>query len=315
LSDIAENKINKNENGIILIKNLTKDYGNKRGVFDVTLTVKKGECVGLVGANGAGKTTMLRSIMGFIKPTGGKVEVYGLDSWADAEKVKRYIGYVPGEIAFPDIGSGAVFIKSQAELLGVADLTYAKELVRILQIDLSADLKRMSKGMKQKTALVEALMNNAEILIMDEPSTGLDPLMRISFIDVIQSERKKGKTILMSSHLYGEVEQLCDRVVLIYNGRIEEIVEVEKIVNRSTAEYKIEFTNENDYSRFKQMEYNIIRDQQDYFQVTVEIAKNETKLLFEALKGLKLKFLTENSYTLEKHFKQTLSRYRKEIEI
>jgi len=311
--DIHENKANENE--IILIKNLTKDYGRGRGIFDVNLSVKKGECLGLVGANGAGKTTLIRSIMGFIKPKGGKVLIHGLDSWNDAEKVKRYIGYVPGEIAFPDIGSGTVFIKSQAEFLGVIDLSYAKELVRILQIDLSADLKRMSKGMKQKTALVEALMNNAEILIMDEPSTGLDPLMRISFIDVIQSERKKGKTILMSSHLYEEVEQLCDRAALIYNGRIEEIVEVDKIVNRPETEYKIEFTNENDYLRFKQMGYNIIRDQRDYFQVTVEIAKTETKSLFDVLKELKVKFLTENRYTLEKHFKQTLSKYRKEIDI
>ena len=300
---------------IITIKNLTKDYGRGRGIFDVNLSIEKGECLGLIGANGAGKTTLIRSIMGFIKPSGGKVSIHGLDSWDDAEKVKRYIGYVPGEIAFPDIGSGTVFIKSQAEFLGVKDLAYAKELVRILQIDLSADLKRMSKGMKQKTALVEALMNNAEILIMDEPSTGLDPLMRVSFIEVIQAERKKGKTILMSSHLYEEVEQLCDRVALMYNGRIEEIVEVDKIANRPETEYKIEFTDENDYLRFKQLGYNIIRDQRDFFQVTVEIAKTETKSLFEDLKGTKVKFLTENRHTLEKHFKQTLSKYRKEIDI
>jgi ABC-2 type transport system ATP-binding protein len=311
MSEIFESKSDE----IISVENLTKDYGHGRGVFDVNLTIKKGECLGLVGANGAGKTTLIRSIMGFIKPTGGNVSIHGLDSWNDAEKAKRYIGYVPGEIAFPDIGSGTAFIKSQAELLGLADLTYAKELVRILQIDLSADLKRMSKGMKQKSALVEALMNNAEILIMDEPSTGLDPLMRVSFIDVIQAERKKGKTILMSSHLYEEVEQLCDRVAFLYNGQIEEIVEVNKIINPPDAEYKIEFTNKNDYNRFKRMGYKIIRDQQEYYQVTVEIAKSATKQLFDSLKAFKLKFLTENTYTLERHFKQTLSKYRKEIKL
>ena len=300
---------------VISVKNLTKDYGHGRGVFDMNLSIRQGECLGIVGANGAGKTTLIRSIMGFIKPKSGKVTVHGLDSWNDAEKVKRFIGYVPGEIAFPDIGSGTVFIKSQAEFLGVTDLAYAKELVSVLQIDLSADMKRMSKGMKQKTALVEALMNNAEILIMDEPSTGLDPLMRISFIDVIQAERKKGKTILMSSHLYEEVEQLCDRVALIYNGRIEEIAEVDKIVNRPETEYKIEFTNESDYLRFKKMGYKIVRDQQEYFQVTAEIAKTGAKQLFESLKGLNVKFFAENSYTLERYFKQTLSKYREEIEI
>jgi len=302
MSRSQENKTNE----IISVENLTKDYGHGRGIFDVNLSIRKGECLGLVGANGAGKTTLIRSIMGFIKPTSGKVLVHGLDSWNDASTVKRYVGYVPGEIAFPDIGSGTVFIKSQAEFLGVADLSYARELVRILQIDLSAGLKRMSKGMKQKTALVEALMNNAEILIMDEPSTGLDPLMRLSFIDVIQAERKKGKTILMSSHLYGEVEQLCDRVALIYNGRIAEIAEVDKIVNRPDTEYKIEFVNESDYLRFKKTGFKIVRDQRQYFQVTVEIAKTASKQLFESLKGLKIKFISENSYSLERHFKNTL---------
>ena len=301
--------------GIVTVEKLTKDYGRGRGIFDMDLSIKQGESLGLVGANGAGKTTLIRSIMGFIKPKSGKALVHGLDSWGDAEKVKRFIGYVPGEIAFPDIGSGTVFIKSQAEFLGVEDLKFAKELVRILQIDLSADLKRMSKGMKQKTALVEALMNDAEILIMDEPSTGLDPLMRLSFIDVIQAQRKKGKTILMSSHLYEEVEQLCDRVALLYNGRIEEIVDVDKIKNRPDTEYKIEFNNESDYLRFEQMGYKIIREQKEYYQVTIEIEKAAVMQLFESLRDLSVKFLTENSYTVERHFKQTLSKYRKEIEI
>lgn len=303
---------NKYGPGIIVAENLTKDYGGGRGVFNANLTLNKGECLGLVGANGAGKTTLIRSIMGFIKPTSGSVRVCGLDAWADAEKIKRFIGYVPGEIAFPDIGSGTDFIRSQAELLRLKDLTYAKELVKILQIDLSADLKRMSKGMKQKTALVEALMSNSEILIMDEPSTGLDPLMRISFIEVIQRERKRGKTILMSSHLYNEVEQLCDRVALIYNGRIEEVVEVGKIINNTETEYKIEFTDKSDYSRFKALGYKIIRDQEQYSQLTVEISKADIRRLLNSLKGMRVKFLTENAYTLESHFKKTLSKYLKE---
>lgn len=300
---------------LIILKNLTKDYGSGRGIFDINLTVKKGECLGLVGANGAGKTTLIRSIMGFVQPTGGSASVYGFDAWKSPEKIKKHVGYVPGEIAFPDLGSGTVFIKNQAEFLGVMDLTYAKELVRILQIDLSADLKRMSKGMKQKTALVEALMNNAEILIMDEPSTGLDPLMRISFVDVIQKERQKGKTILMSSHLYGEVEQLCDRVALIHNGRIEEVVQMQKILANPDTEYKIEFVKEDEYRKFKEKGYVITRDQPEYFQVTVQIKKTEAEKLLQALVGLEVKFITENEYTLEKHFKKTLSKYKKEIQI
>ncbi len=297
---------------IISVNNLTKDYGGGRGIFNINITVNKGESLGLVGANGAGKTTLIRNIMGFIKPTDGSILVNGMDAWKESHKIKKHIGYVPGEIAFPDIGSGTNFIRSQAEFLGVSDLSYAKELVHILQIDLSANLKRMSKGMKQKTALVEALMNNAEILIMDEPSTGLDPLMRLSFIDVVQKERKKGKTIVMSSHLYSEIEQLCDRVALIYDGRIVDVADVKLIKNRPEKEFKIEFNNQKDYITFKKMNYKIVRDQEKYFQVTIEVSKDKINNLFKDLQQFNVKFLAEVEYTLEKYFKNVLTAWKKE---
>jgi len=298
---------------VISVSSLTKDYGRGRGVFGIDLCVNKGECVGLVGANGAGKTTLIRSIMGFVRSDSGAAFVQGLNSWKSTHEIKRHVGYVPGEIAFPDLGSGTAFIRSQAEFLGLTDLSYAKELIKILQIDLSADLKRMSKGMKQETALVAALMNDAEILIMDEPSTGLDPLMRTSFVEVIQNERKKGKTILMSSHLYGEVEQLCDRVALVREGRIEEIAVTEEVLGRADTEYKIEFLREEDYLAFKEKGYKILRDQPQYFQVTVSAEKSAAGRLLGDLDGLKVKFIAENEYTLERHFQRTLSKYKREI--
>ena len=149
----------------IEIKDLTKDYGSGRGVFDINLTIKKGEMVGFVGTNGSGKTTTIRSLMGFIKPTNGHVYVNGLESWENASEISKHIGYVPGEIAFPDLPTGTAFLKSQAEYFNLKDMSYANELVSRLQLDPRANLKRMSKGMKQKTALVAALMNNADILI------------------------------------------------------------------------------------------------------------------------------------------------------
>ena len=129
-------------NEVIKIEHLTKDYGQGRGVFDLDFDIKKGEMFGFVGANGAGKTTTIRQIMGFLKPDAGKVTVCGLDSWNEAEKTKKYIGYVPGEIAFPDLPTGTEFIKSQAEFLGVKDLSYANYLIEKLQLDPSANLKR-----------------------------------------------------------------------------------------------------------------------------------------------------------------------------
>ena len=297
---------------IIKIENLTKDYGDGRGVFNLNFSIKKGEMFGFVGANGAGKTTTIRQIMGFLKPDEGRVTVCGLDAWEEADKTKKYIGYVPGEIAFPDLPSGTAFIKSQAGFLGVKDLSYANSLIKKLQLDPSANLKRMSKGMKQKTAIVVALLADPEILILDEPTTGLDPLMRVAFMDVVAQEKQKGRTILISSHLYEELEKNCDRVALIDKGRIVDIADMNEIKNRPISDYKIEFNKKADYDKFKSMGYDIIRDQKEYSQVTVSIKKENINKLFEDLTQFDVKFIAEVPYTLEKHFKQKLEEFKKE---
>lgn len=294
----------------IEIKDLTKDYGMRRGVFDINLDIYKGEMMGFVGSNGAGKTTTIRNIMGFLKPDKGKVTIFGLDSWDDSEKTKKYIGYIPGEIAFPDLKTGTDFIKSQAEFLGLEDLSYANYLIEKLQLDPKATLKRMSKGMKQKTAIVVALMANPDILILDEPTTGLDPLMRVSFLEILQEEKNKGKTILISSHLYEELEHTCDRVALINKGHILDIADMDKIRNREKSDYKIEFNNKNDYNDFKKLGYNIIRDQEKYNQVTISIEKENLNKLFSNLTMFDVKFITEVKYTLEKHFNEIIAKAR-----
>lgn len=181
---------------VIETKQLTKDYGNGRGVFDLDLSIRKGEMVGYVGTNGSGKTTTIRHIMGFLKPTSGAAYVEGLSSWEHASEIVKKIGYVPGEIAFPDLKTGIDFLKCQADFLGLTDMSYVNELIERLQLDPRANLKRMSKGMKQKTALVAALMNDAPIIILDEPTTGLDPLMRATFLILSRKSTKREKRFL-----------------------------------------------------------------------------------------------------------------------
>lgn len=291
---------------MIKIENLTKDYGEGRGNFDIFLNIQKGETFGLVGANGAGKTTLIRQIMGFLKPNSGNIKVCELDAWKESYLTKQYIGYVPGEIAFPDLKTGNEFIKSQAEFLKLKDMSYARELIHKLQLDTSANLKRMSKGMKQKTALVVALMNNPEIIILDEASTGLDPLMRVTFLDIIAKEKKKGKTIIMSSHLYEELERSCDKVALLNNGRIVNITNLDEIKNRPVSDYKIEFLKKQEYEEFKKLKYKIIRDQVQYNQVTIRIEKKIISKLFQDLTQYDLKFISEIKYTLQKHFYQII---------
>ena len=291
---------------VVEIKNLTKDYGDGRGVFDINLQIRKGEMMGFVGTNGSGKTTTIRSIMGFIKPTSGGAYVYGKEAWKHSSEYIKEIGYVAGEIGFPDLPSGTSFLKSQAEFLGRKDLSYANEVIKKLQLDPRANLKRMSKGMKQKTALVAALMNDANILILDEPTTGLDPLMRIEFLDIIKEEHRKGKTIFMSSHMFNEVEETCDRVALIDKGKIVEVVEMNDIRNRPIKDFKVEFNNQSDYEKFKKLRYKIIRDQKQYNQVTVALKNEEIGKLFADLKKFDVKFISEVKYTLEKHFREVL---------
>lgn len=296
----------KQEN-LIEIKNLTKDYGDNRGVFDINLSINKGEMVGFVGTNGSGKTTTIRSILGFIKPTSGEVYVNGMEAWTHQAEIAGIVGYVPGEIAFPDLKTGVVFLKSQADYKGITNLDYADELISKLQLDPKANLKRMSKGMKQKTAIVAALMADAPIIILDEPSTGLDPLMRDVFLEIIKKEHKKGKTIFMSSHMFNEMEQTCDKVALIANGKIVDIADMNAIRNRPVTDFKIEFQDEESFLKFKESGFHIIRTQKQYNQYTVRVKKTEINDLFKSLEKLKLKFIAEVKYTLEKHFSQFIT--------
>ncbi len=291
----------------IKLTNLTKDYGSGRGIFDLDLEIDEGETVGFVGTNGSGKTTTIRSILGFIKPTSGTAEVNGLESWRHSSEIVKNIGYVPGEIAFPDLSTGTAFLKSQAEFLSVKDMTRCDELIKRLQLDPRANLKRMSKGMKQKTAIVAAFMSSPDIYLLDEPTTGLDPLMRDSFLDIVREEQKKGKTVLMSSHMFEELEPLCDRVALISDGKIVDIADMKKIRKPETREYKIEFFKKTEYQNFKKEGFLIVRDQPEYNQLTVRIDSKDINTLFNKLTAYGVRLITEVKYNLEKYFKTNLN--------
>lgn len=291
---------------VIEVKNLTKDYGYSKGVFDINLKIDEGEVVGFVGTNGSGKTTTIRSVLGFIKPTSGEASVNGLNSWEHSSEIVKNVGYVPGEIAFPDLKTGVEFLKSQKEFLKMDNMDYANELIERLQLDPRANLKRMSKGMKQKTALVAALMNNAPIIILDEPTTGLDPLMRSTFLDIIKEEHKKGKTIFMSSHNFEELEDTCDKVALISDGHIIDVCDMSLINDPIVKEFKIEFYTKEDYKKFLNDGFTVIRTQDVYNQATVKINTKDTAKLIMSLKNYNIKFISEIPYTLEKHFNEVL---------
>lgn len=214
---------------VIEINHITKDYGKGRGVFDVSFSVEKGEVLGFLGPNGAGKTTTIRQLMGFIKPDSGSVSILGMDCFDRADEIEKNLGYLPGEIAFIDSMDGMEFIRFVAKMKKMKDLGRARELMDMFELEPSGKLKKMSKGMKQKIGIVCAFMQDTQILILDEPSSGLDPLMQNRFVELILSEKKRGKTILMSSHMFEEIERTCDRAAIIRNGKLVAVEEMERL--------------------------------------------------------------------------------------
>ena len=298
---------------IIEVKNLTKDYGDGHGIFDLNFSIKKGEVFGFVGTNGSGKTTTIRHLMGFLKAQSGECLINGYNCWSDATEIKKYVSYVPGEIAFPDLKTGTEFLKVQAEMLGLKNMDRANYLCQKLQLDTSANLKRMSKGMKQKTAIVAAFMADKEILILDEPTTGLDPLMRETFLDLIKEEKEKGKTIFMSSHLFNELEDTCDKVALINKGKIIDIISLDDIDNLPTKTYKIEFNNVEDYKKFIKLKYEILETKPQYNQVTIKIENEQINRLLRQLTKYSLKFIAEIKFSLEEYFRGVLKK-NKEVQ-
>ena len=290
------------------IKHLTKDYKKGRGVFDISLEIEKGEVYGFVGVNGAGKTTTIRHMMGFIKPDEGSVTIQGLNATKSSAEVKRYVSYIPGEINFPGNTSGEEFLKEQIYLSGRGSWVRAKELSEQLQLDVTANLHSMSKGMKQKTAIVSALASDADILIMDEPTTGLDPLMRDVFIDLLKEEKEKGKTIFMSSHIFQEVEEVCDRVAVIQEGKIIEVVNMKNIRYNKNKEYRMEFKTEEDFKRFIGLGYQISKVKAADLQIFVQIHDEHINELIQTLKDFDLVYFKE----IKAHFEDYIAQVFKE---
>ncbi len=287
---------------VIKATNLTKDYGLGRGIFDMNFEIKKGEMIGFVGSNGAGKTTTIRHIMGFLKPTSGSITINGLECHEHESEIAKLIGYVPGEIAFPDLKNGITFLKLQAELYGLKDFSKANYLIQKLALDPNASLKRMSKGMKQKTALVAALMNDPEIIILDEPTTGLDPLMRDEFLSIIEEEHKKGKTIFMSTHLYEEVEATCDRVALIDKGKIIDLVEISKISDPDIQTFYVEMSSENDAEDILKKSPFKVQRTSSKTKLEFKIQRENASEFLKVLSNYPIVSIVENHDTLQNYF-------------
>jgi ABC-2 type transport system ATP-binding protein len=223
---------------VIVTERLTKSYGKHRGIIEVDLAVGTGETFGFLGPNGAGKTTTIRTLLDHIRPTSGRAFVLGIESTKDPVAIHRRIGYLPGEWALYDHLTGDQTIRYFANLRGGVDVAYQRSLVEQFDLDPSRRFKEYSRGNKQKVGLVIALQHRPELLILDEPTAGLDPLMQQVFFELVRAARSEGRTVFLSSHIIDEVERSCDRVAIIREGRLAKVDTVEGL--RSMAYHQVE---------------------------------------------------------------------------
>jgi beta-exotoxin I transport system ATP-binding protein len=225
----------------IRITHLTKDYGRGHGLFDLDLDVRRGEILGFLGPNGAGKSTTMRLLLDLIKPTSGSATLLGLDSRADSLQIRRRVGFLPGELALYPTLSGAAMLDYLAELRGGVDRQVRDALAERFDADLGRRIRELSTGNRQKLGLIQAFMHEPELLILDEPIAGLDPLVQQSFHALLRDVAAQGRTVFLSSHTLSEVEQVADRVAMLRRGRLVVVDSLENLREVAVQHLVIEF--------------------------------------------------------------------------
>jgi ABC-2 type transport system ATP-binding protein len=225
---------------VIETEKLTKAYGSNRGIIELDLDVSACEIFGFLGPNGAGKTTTMRVLLDLIRPTSGRAMVFGIETTVDPVSIHRRVGYLPGEFDLYDPLTGAETITYFGNLRGGVDRAYVDSLIARLDFDPSRRFKEYSKGNKQKVGLIVALQHRPDLLILDEPTAGLDPLMQQTFFELVHEAREDGRTIFLSSHIITEVDRTCDRVAIIREGRLVQVDRIEAI--RRLAFHHVELT-------------------------------------------------------------------------
>ena len=299
---------------LIEVNNLTKDYGHGRGVFDVSFFVKKGEVFGFLGPNGAGKSTTIRHVMGFSKPQSGETKVFGMESFKNYYKILSNVGYLPGEIALPEGLTGWEFIHMMSKLRKIENKERLNYLLDKFKLNPDAETKRMSLGDKRKLAIVTAFMSDPEVLILDEPTSGLDPVMQQVFIDFIKEEKRKNKTILLSSHMFNEVEATCDRIAIIKDGYLVSTFFTNDIKHNENKTFEICFKTIEDLNSFcaglTKLPKNTSKLSKVYLKeknttgLSAIVCVNDKKIeeLIKQINKYQIFSFKENKYTLQDYF-------------
>ncbi len=225
----------------IQLDRLTKFYGKQRGIEDITLEVRRGEVLGLLGPNGAGKTTAIRVLMGFLRPNSGNAQLLGFDSATQSVEIRRRVGYLPGDPALYPSLTGSELLHLAMRARALSQSVFAEDLVQSLDATMDREMRKCSRGMRQKVALVASLFHDPDVLILDEPTSGLDPLAQRALLTHLNKRAEDGRTVVLSSHVLSEVEQIADRVAILRDGHLITEDTIENIREKKYREVTIAF--------------------------------------------------------------------------
>jgi len=287
------------EEKVIEIRNLTKMYGNHVGVKDLNLAVRKGEIMGFLGPNGAGKTTTMRSCLALLAKTEGEITIFGLDSHRDAVAIRKKTGYLPGDFGLISSVKVSSYLKYLLSLRGCESTEKMMSLAKRLELDLNRKTNELSKGNKLKVGIIQSLMADPDLVIMDEPTSGLDPLMKQEFYRIMREEKKKGKTVFMSSHILADVERVCDRVAIIRKGQVKVVEEIQALQEKTGKVLEVEFGDPFTVDEFKLEGVSGI--QQDNDRIILTIHENLDGVI-EAVSKHRILNMNLKTYSLEQLF-------------
>ncbi|MHB0866178.1 MAG: ABC transporter ATP-binding protein [Thermoleophilia bacterium] len=283
----------------IICRELTKFYGSTRGIETLDLEIQHGEIFGFLGPNGAGKTTTIRQLMGFLKPTSGSATVMGLDVWRDAVQIKKHVGNIPGDVNLYE-NMHVHDLLDYIDRFRTGPDQLRGELLERLDLDVNKKVRSLSRGNRQKVAIVLAMMHDPEILILDEPTLGLDPLMQQEFYAILGEFRDRGKTVFLSSHILSEVERSCNRVGIVRQGRLVDVRSIEELRLNKIRHMDVLFNEKVDSSVFSGLP-SVIRVEALDGRLRITI-RGEVDTLLKTIARYRVEDLTFTQPSLEDFF-------------
>ena len=284
---------------MIRVKNLTKDYGGRKGIFDLSFEVENGEVFGLLGPEGAGKTTVISQLLGFASASRGRCFINGKSCHTRSAEIMEFTGYLPEEISLPEDMTGLAFVRFMAEIKGIKSIERAQQVAERFELDLDERIRKMSRRTRKKVGIVCAFMHDPAVILLDEPMGGLDALMQGRLNDLILEEKGKGKTILFASHTFEEVERICDRVGMIKKGLMVNVDDIAGIRAAKKKSYIVSFATDEDARRVAREGFEVIS--LSGRQITVSL-KGEMMPLVKALGSYQVVGLETVAQSLEDVF-------------